>query len=912
LDKQVKARAAKDRSAGATYPGAIHGSPWTLSTPQLLQKFSVDAAHGLSGSEVSARRERFGANQLRIASRRRLFAIFLDQLKSLVVLLLLSAGILAMAFADYVEGLAILSVVAINTTIGCMIEWRATRFMEALRRMARMTAVVVRDGQMQQVAAEELVPGDIVQYEAGDIVAAEVRLLEATKLQVNESAITGEALPVAKQSAAISAGTALTEHNNMLHSGTVVTRGNATGLVVATGAATELGRIAELVATAEPDDTPLEKRLQSLGARLIKVVLIIALLNGIIGVASGRELFLSVEVAIALAVAAIPEGLPVVATIALARGMWRMARRNAVVARLSAVETLGATSIIVTDKTGTLTENRMTVTELYVANEFLTIDTVCTDSGELQDQQNAAVKSLLQVGTLCSNAALRLADNAETEAVGDPTEVALLLAADRCGIQQDACRQLMPELREVPFEPETKLMATLHACDGQMLYAVKGAPEAVLPHCSRQAGKTGDIELDDSSRRTLLEQAQMLGAHGLRTLALATKLEPDDSSEPYAKLTLLGIVGIEDPAREGVAEAIALCRDAGVRVVMVTGDHAATAREIARDTGIIEAEPAADSFIDGVDLPRILEENPAAILSRARVISRVTPEQKLKLVGHYQGAGEIVAMTGDGVNDAPALRKADIGIAMGIRGTAVAKEAAAMVLQDDEFGTIVDAIEQGRAIFENIRKFVIYLLSCNISEILIVSLATVASAPLPLLPLQILFLNLVTDVFPALALGVGKGSEVLMKQGPRPAGEALITRQHWIEILAYGALISLTVFAAMVVAIKVIGFDTQAAVTVSFCTLALAQLWHVFNMRSVPRRLFVNEISRNPWIWLALGLCLVLTVAAVHIPTLASVLSLESPGINGWMLIVAMSLVPMLAGGPLKAMLGRTRPDSTV
>ncbi|MGB5247649.1 MAG: cation-transporting P-type ATPase [Woeseia sp.] len=896
-----------DRAARAVSKPVLHDAPWAESTQQLLQIGGVDASCGLTSAEVNSRRHRYGANLLRVVNKRQVLAILADQFKSLVVLLLLAASVLALAFSDWAEGLAILAVVAINATIGFFIEWRATRSMEALRRMAGIETVVLRDGSLQRIAAEQLVPGDIVSCEAGDVVSADMRLLEAAKLQVNESALTGEAEPIAKQVDAIPADAQLTDRSNMAYSGTVVTRGSGKGLVVATGLATELGRIAELVATAAPEETPLEKRLEELGAKLVKVVLVIAVLIAVSGVISGRDLFLSIEVAIALGVAAIPEGLPVVATIALARGMWRMARHNAVIARLSAVETLGATSIIVTDKTGTLTENRMTVTELCVANDFVTLDEVCGESASQFDKYKSIVNALLQAGVLCSNAALRADTDDDADAVGDPTEVALLLAAARCNVRQADCRRQMPELQEIPFEPETKLMATLHTSEDRILYAVKGAPEAVIMHCNRQMGTAGEIELDDSARNDLLQQAQSLGEHGLRTLALASKFRADQTEEPYVNLTLLGFVGLEDPARAGVAEAISRCRDAGVRVVMVTGDHAATAREIARDTGIVDAGAVPEEFIEGRDLAQLLRQQSTDVLSRASVFSRVTPEQKLQLVSRFQEAGEVVAMTGDGVNDAPALRKADIGVAMGIRGTAVAKEAAAMVLQDDEFGTIVDAIAQGRVIYDNIRKFVVYLLSCNMSEILIVTLATLAGAPLPLLPLQILFLNLVTDVFPALALGVGKGSSILMNEPPRPAGEPLLTRQRWLEITAYGLLICVVVLGAMAFAIEVLLFDTQAAVTVSFCTLALAQLWHVFNMRSVPRRFFVNEVSRNPWIWAALALCLALTVAAVHVAPFAQVLELHNPGLSGWLLIVVMSLVPLLAGGPMKVLLRRAR-----
>ncbi len=898
-------------------------SPWCSPPADVVRALRVDPARGLSPTDVADRRRRFGANELAVVAARSLAAILLDQFRSVVVLLLAAAGALAIAFGELLEGLAILVVVLINSGIGFVTEWRATRSMETLRRMGRVETVVLRDAGVHRIPAEELVPGDIVLCEAGDIVTADLRVLEGAKLQANEAALTGEALPVRKGADTLEHDVPLMERRNMLYKGTAVTRGSGKGVVVATGRATELGRIAELVSTAEPEETPLEKRLDALGTRLAVAVGIMAVLIAVGGIVVGRELLLAVEVAIALAVAAIPEGLPVVATIALARGMWRMARRNAVIARLSAVETLGTTSVIVTDKTGTLTENRMTVTELIVGGRRLRMAEACGQAGSVDSRGEGAavgshgegvepdlplrrqVEALLAVGALCSNAALRPHWQDETGAVGDPTEVALLYAAARCGLSQAELRQRLPELRELPFDPDTKLMATLHADGDRVLVAVKGAPEAVFACCTRL--RVGDAEqpFDAAARQAADAEVQALGDAGLRTLALAEKHAPVADAEPCADLTLLGVVGLEDPARPGVAEAVARCRAAGIRVVMVTGDHAATAREIARDVGIIEAEAPGEQFVDGSTLPELLARMPPGTVPPPLVVSRATPEQKLDLIGRYQRAGEVVAMTGDGVNDAPALRKADIGVAMGVRGTAVAKEAAAMVLQDDEFGTIVEAVAQGRAIYENIRKFVVYLLSCNISEVLVVTLATLAGAPLPLLPLQILFLNLVTDVFPALALGVGRGSPTLMRERPRPADEALLTRRHWVVVAVHGVSIALTVLASMAIAVKGFGFDARAAVTVSFCTLAFAQLWHVFNMRNIEAGLFTNEVSRNPWIWAALVLCVVLVLAAVHVPLFADVLSLTGLATEGWLLVVGMSLLPLWVGSPLRRLARR-------
>ena len=519
-------------------------------------------------------------------------------------------------------------------------------------------------------------------------------------------------------------------------------------------------------------------------------------------------------------------------------------------------------------------------------------------------EQSEQLQHLLEVAVLCNNASFRVEEDGAIETVGDATEIALLQAAASQGIERPALLEKWPEVREYAFDPPTKRMATVHRFQDEFLVAVKGAAEAIIPLCQQELAASGGRELTDEAREVWLQQAQELGSHGLRTLAFAQKLSATEDNDPFAGLTLLGIVGLEDPPRPGVPEAIAQCRDAGIEVVMVTGDHPATARHIATEVGIVPADAHDDLFLSGdeFELPR--DEQSISRLLQVRVLSRFTPTQKLQLMGLHQQNGQVVAMTGDGVNDAPALKKADIGIAMGIRGTDVAKEAADMVLQDDEFGTIVAAVYHGRAIFENIRKFVVYLLSCNISEIIVVSLATLVNAPLPLLPLQILFLNLVTDVFPALALGVCEGAPDLMQEKPRDTQEEIVTRSHWQRIVIHGAILATTVLVAMAIAINYLAFSPARAVTVSFCTLALAQVWHVFNMRSNMSQVFDNEITRNLWVWAAVIVCILLILAAVYIPLLATVLQLEHPGREGWLLIVSMSLVP-LATAPLVRLLTR-------
>jgi Ca2+-transporting ATPase len=888
--------------------------PWCVSTERVLASHEVDPARGLSKEEVQARRARFGTNELRSTKRRSAILILADQVSNIVVLLLATAAVVAALLGEPAEALAIAIVIALNAGIGFITELRAVRSMEALRRLARVSTVVRRDGAICRAPAEDLVPGDIVLREGGDVVTADVRLIESSKLEVDESTLTGESTPVAKQTDVLPQATAVMDRTNMLFKGTAVTTGSAVAVVVGTGHDTELGKISRLVAEAESMVTPLEKRLDALGRRLVWLVLVLGVFIAVGGILAGRETWLAIEVAIALAVAAIPEGLPVVATIALARGMWRMARRNALISRLSAVETLGATSVILTDKTGTLTENRMTLATLLTAQGTVTIaGTGLSVRGEfragdavLDADHDELVDELLTVGALCNNASIQITPGGEVVAVGDPTEIALLVGAAKRGLTRQALLGATPEVKEVAFDTDTRAMATFHEAPDGLLVAVKGSPEAILEACAMVRSSAGALPLSDDDRVHWLAKVDGLAAQGLRTLAIATKLVRGTEADPYRELTLLGIAGILDPPRDGVAEAIERCRSAGIKVVMITGDHAETARNIAARLGLVDAVEVAGQVIDARTLSSdSIKERPQALLSSATVIARATPEQKLALIALYQHQGNVVAMTGDGVNDAPALKQADIGVAMGLRGTQVAKEASAMVLQDDNFATIVEAVAQGRTIYGNIRKFVVYLMSCNMSEILIVSLATLAGAPLPLLPLQILFLNLVTDIFPALALGVGEGSAVEMARGPRPADEPLLARRHWEEILVYGIVISLAVLGTMATAILIFEFDTQRAVSVSFCTLALAQLWHVFNMRDRGAAWVRNEVTTNPWVWAAVGLCVLLVILAVYVPGMSRALELADPGTTGWLLVGAGSAVPVLAGPLVKSLTSR-------
>jgi Ca2+-transporting ATPase len=889
-------------------PTASLNHVWTRPWQEVTEELQVSPEKGLDAEEVKRRRERYGPNRLREAQRKSAWQILADQFKSLVVWLLIAAAAISFGFGEWTEGVAIAVVIIINAVIGFVTELRAVRSMEALKQLSRVNARVRRQGQVQEIPAEELVPGDVVVVEGGGTVTADLRLIEASKLQANESALTGEAVPVSKSVPALEQDVPLAERSNMLFKGTAVTRGAGKGVVVTTGMDTELGHISSLVEEAEEEITPLEERLDQLGHRLVAVTLVIATFVALSGIIGGKRILLIIETAISLAVATVPEGLPIVATLALARGMWRMAHRNALVNRLSAVETLGATNIICTDKTGTLTENRMTVTEIalergeiQISGEGLETQGQFSQNGGNIDPKDNVLRELLRVGVLCNNASLKTKDPEEdNKALGEPVGVALLVAGAKADLERRRLLEATPEVREEAFDPDVKLMATFHQENSRYRIAVKGAPEAVLESSASILTQEGRLEMSAEKRDRWLQRSSQMAEEGLRVLALATREVDNVEAQPYEELTFLGLAGLLDPPREEVQPAITACKSAGIRVAMVTGDHPVTARKIGLAVGLVEEQEV--EVVRGADIkkPDELSIEERQRILRAPILARVTPEQKLDLITLHQNEGQIVAMTGDGVNDAPALKKADIGVAMGQRGTQVAKEAADMVLKDDAFSTIVAAVEQGRVIFRNIRKFVFYLLSCNISEILVVALAAVINAPLPIRPLQILFLNLVTDVFPALALGVGEGDPAIMEPPPRDPQEPILTRDHWEAIAGYGLLITVSVLGVFGVALRELNVADKRAITISFLTLAFAQLWHVFNMRERSSGLIRNEITQNPYVWGALALCTGLLLAAVYVPGLSNLLKTADPGPEGWLLVIPASLLPLVVGQIVK------------
>jgi len=895
----------------------VVASPWALSVEEILALLDIDPRQGLSTLEAGKRTRRYGPNTLQEIKPQTTLSIFVNQFKNLIVYFLVAAALLSFTIGDSVEGLAIVAVILINATIGFITELKGVRSIEALRKLGTVSSRVRRNGMVSDIPARDLVPGDIIILEGGDIITADLRILAASKLQADESPLTGESLPVAKSADILPLAVPLAERTNMLFKGTAITRGSGEAAVAGTGMNTELGTISALVHETVDEITPLEKRLNQLGHWLIWVCLGVAGLVGISGIAAGRDIYLMIETGIALAVASIPEGLPIVATIAMARGMWRMAKRNALVKDLGAVETLGATSVICTDKTGTLTENRLTAAALALSNVHLTINMNTGDDGKVFTSEDGSgfwpdtdgpLLRTLEACVLCNNAELPApAEGRILQVVGDPLEVAMLSLGARVGLTRRGMNDKLPEQREEAFDSETKMMATYHRQAKGYRVAAKGGPESILAVCASILTPDGKQELSEADRTDWIKRNEVMAAAGLRVLALAEKEVEQLEAPAYANLVFLGLIGLIDPPRQDVKQVLQECAEAGIRVIMVTGDQPVTAQAIGYAVGLVDEARA--RVVHGSDLKPVdaLTPEEKKELLTASLFARVSPKQKLDIIALHRDNGAIVAMTGDGVNDAPALKKADIGIAMGLRGTQVAREASDMILRDDAFASIVHAVEQGRIIFKNIRSFVVYLLSCNLSEIMIVGLAAFANAPLPLLPLQILFLNLVTDVFPALALAASEASPAIMKQPPRLKGEPIMDGGRWFSVGIYGLVITASVLGALALALLYFGMDEKMAVTVSFLTLAFAQLWHVFNMRDKNSGFFNNEIVRNPFVWGALVLCSLLLAATVYVPLLAEVLNITNPGAKGWLLILVMSLLPMVVGQTWLFLKSRTK-----
>ena len=861
-----------------------------LDRDAVCQSLKVDPQAGLAGSEVDARQLRYGLNALQRIKPRPAWRLLIDQFRSIVIALLGVAAAISWATGDGAEAIAILIVLVLNAAIGFATEWQAERALEALRRQSRTNSRVRRDGFERTVDADQLVPGDVVVLNAGDRVPADARLIEAARLATEESALTGESTTVDKNISAVPPETPLAERRSMLYLGTSIAAGRAVAVVVNTGAATQLGKIGRLVATSTKDRSPLEIQLAQLGRRLVYLVVIIGAVVMVTGWLRGDGLWLMIEVGISLAVAAVPEGLPAVTTLILALGVLRMARQRAIVRRLSAVETLGSTTVICTDKTGTLTENRMTVREYYLSDGRR----IEIAESENRLDNDELLQQAVRIGVLCNEAAFRAEATDETRAIGDPTETALLVVADTLVLDVSNERAIHPKVAEQPFHAVTKRMTTLHSTnDGQHFAALKGAPAVVLDACSKYVDAVGNtVELDAVARARFTAANEQMARRAMRVLALAMKHFKNQAAAEHeleTGYTFVGLVGMIDPPRTGVAEAIQRARIAGIRTVMLTGDQLDTGIAIARELGLGENEPQALHARDLIDT----EDKRLAELARnTDVFARVSPEEKLRIVDALQKAGEVVAVTGDGVNDAPALKRANIGVAMGQRGTEVAKEAADIVLADDNFETIVRAVEGGRTIYANITKFVHMMFSHNLGEVLMIFTAIAVGWPLPLLPLQILWMNLVTDVFPALGLAMEPASPEAMKQPPRNMQASFLSRPFLMLVAWQSMLLAGLALGAYVWALRVYGAGTHAR-TIALFSLVSVQLGHTFNCRSRTRSAF-DGLFRNPFLWIAAFIVVLLQLLAVYFSPLAVVLNTTRPSSTDWLVISGCGLMTIV------------------
>jgi Ca2+-transporting ATPase len=859
----------------------------SIKAENIAKLLDTNLQTGLKESSINERITKYGLNSYAPQKPKSIWLILFEQFKSPIILLLVAAAAFSFFFEDWLEGFSIIAVIFITAVLGFFMELQARNSMKALKEMDISVSKVWRDNALKEIPSERIVPGDVLVLEAGDMVLADARLMEVNQFEIDESALTGESLPVEKNIEIIENDVSLADKINLIFKGTSVVKGNAKAIVTGTGLHTELGKITRLVETAKQDDTPLEKKLQGLTKILMLITAAFASIFIVTGLLQGKQFYLIVETALALAVAAIPEGLPVVSIIALTYGMLRLAKKNVLIKRLASVETLGGINTIFTDKTGTLTENKIDVNRLVFFDEDITIDKSGEDSSIAIKKNKASFEKLLLISTLCNNAVTKEEKNKRNN-LGDPIEIALLQFVNASKTNAADINALYPRIAEEPFNSETKLMATLHTTAAGKFVAAKGAVEELITKCSFYCACNRIMPLADADKKIFLHKAEVIEAQGSKVLAFAFREAANISTNTFlSDLTLAGLIGFLDPPRMEVVDALQSCRDAGIKVIMITGDHPATALNIADKIKLSEKD---NVVINGNELDTKLPEEK---LFAATIFARVTPKQKLDMVSLYQKQGNIVAMTGDGINDAPALKKADIGIAMGRRGTQVAKETAAMILKDDSFTSIVAAIMQGRVIFKNIKNFLMYLLSCNLSEIFIVFFYGLLNFPFSLLPLQILFLNLVTDVFPALALGLGKGNKLIMKMPPRNPQQPIVIKRDWFTINAYAVLLALPVMVVTWYCSYYLGYDAKLSNNISFISMALSQLWHVLNLSSRKISFLNNEITRNKFIWAALLLCIAIMAVFYFVSPLNEYIGLQMLNINTWFIIVATSIVPV-------------------
>jgi Ca2+-transporting ATPase len=885
--------------------------PWAVDAADVAISLGTDLESGLSAGEAAARLEQHGRNELVERGRKPTWRLLVEQFTNSMIVVLLAAAVITALVGDLKDTIVILAIVVLNGIVGFVQEYRAEQALDALKRMTSPTARVVRAGQTLLVPAPEVVPGDLVRLEAGDVVTADVRLFEARALRINEAALTGESEPAEKTVEPLPdvPEGILADQRNVAFNGTAVVYGRGLGIIVSTGMSTALGRVAELLQEHAGGQTPLQRRLSTLGKALAVLAIMVCAVVFAAGIARGESAETMFLVAVSLAVAAIPEGLPAVVTVALALGARRMARRNALVRKLPAVETLGSVTVICSDKTGTLTENRMLVERVWTPAGAFTVGgdgytptgTFAFDSPDPAavpgSAADAALDRLARIAVACNDATLQAPEHARGawSITGDPTEGALLAFAGKRGTFASGLHSRHPRTEELTFDSARRRMTTLHSAGDGTWVASKGALEALGPLLAPE---------DRPTLAAAEEAARRYAAEGYRVLALADReiaAVPDELEHVESNLRLAGIVAMADPPRAASADAIAACRTAGVVPIMITGDHALTAAAIARRLGILSEGAEA---ITGAELDTLDDATFAERVERIAVYARMNPEQKLRIVKAWRTRGAVVAMTGDGVNDAPALRLADIGVAMGITGTEVSKEAADMVLADDDFATIVHAVEEGRRIYDNIRRFVRYLLTTNMAEVWVMLVAPFLGLPIPLLAVQILWINLVTDGLPALALGVEPVERDAMRRPPRSTRESILGRGLWEHALWVGILMAAVVLGIQAVAIEA-GWHWQSMV---FTTLSLLQLGHALAIRSERTSTFTLGLRTNLPLALAVGGTLLIQLALLYVPALQPIFVTEALGAEELILVLVASMVAFVAVELEKAFFRRFRP----
>ncbi|MBA4385018.1 MAG: ATPase [Anaerolinea sp.] len=931
---------AKKQDAALTTAEELSVTWHALSADEVLNQLDTTSVKGLTTAEVEKRQQLHGLNQLREKPRATFLQLVFAQLKSFVIILLIVASVISMILGEWVDSGAILLIVILNAVLGVIQESRAEEALAALKKMAAPDAQVMRDGKRISVPSIQLVPGDIVFLEAGNFVPADLRLIEAVNMRVEEAALTGESVPVQKNAnLTLEVKSSLGDRKNTVYMGTVISYGRGHGVVTSTGMHTQLGLIANMLQSVNEEETPLQKRLDQLGKTLGWACLVVCAIVFGVGILEGGnplELFM---IAVSLAIAAVPEGLPAIVTISLALGMQEMIKRHALIRRLSSVETLGSTTIICSDKTGTLTQNEMTVTRLWVDGQFVEVTgqgyaprgDFMVDGKKVNLDQFPAVKSALWVGALNNDALLEetnLDDETEYRMIGDPTEGSILVAAYKAGAGTKELSNAYPRQNEIPFDSERKRMITIHAINNPRLddispfvdstyknmqvVAVKGAPDIVMNLCTQMQSMDNKSthSMDEAARKQILDANDAMTKDALRVIGVAFRLVNDTPSELNSvelekDLVFAGLIGMIDPARPEVKPALLTAAKAGIRTLMITGDYPNTARAIAESIGLLRP---GHKVLTGAQLDEIDDKQLIKEVEETDVFARVSPEHKMRIVNALQANGEVVAMTGDGVNDAPAIKQADIGISMGITGTDVAKDTADMVLTDDNYVSIVSAVEQGRIIYANIRKFVYFLVSCNMAEILIIFLPTAFGKLIfpeltteqlsPLVPVQLLWLNLISDGAPALALGTEKGDPDIMDQKPRPTKEPIINKQMLIGVFVQTIAKTSIVLLAFWIGLTQTGLSLELrlplAETMAFLTLAVSELLRAFTARSERYSIFKIGIFSNKWMNYAVLISLVLLMAVVYVPFLNPVFQTSPIGWNEWSWMLPLVFIPAI------------------